>query len=94
MGRDFNTRTGKLEGWWEGWNEREEEEERRSKDRKVNKEDRYLIDRLGDAGLYIFNGYGKKDREGMWTYLGRRGESVLDYRGGGDVGNGENGGRG
>jgi len=28
---------------------------------------------------FIFNGCGKGDEEGSWTYAGGRGESVIDY---------------
>lgn len=37
------------------------------------------MDGLEEAGWYIFNGCGKGDEEGEWTYAGGRGESVLDY---------------
>jgi len=63
----------------EGGTEREEEEGRRSKDKKVNREGRYLIEALEEAGWWIFNGGRKGDEEGEWTYAGGRGESVLDY---------------
>lgn len=66
IGGDFNTRTGKLGGRWEVRGEKEErKEERKSKDKKINKEGRYLIDRLAEAGCFIYNGCEKRDEEGM-----------------------------
>lgn len=79
LGGDFNARTGEMGGWWEGRDERGKEEERKSKDKKINKEGRFLVERLEEVGWYIFNGCGKGDMEEMWTYAGARGESVLDY---------------
>jgi len=52
---------------------------RRSRDRNVNREGRYLVEALEEAGKFIFNGGGKADEEGEWTYAGRKGESVIDY---------------
>jgi len=75
VGGDFNARTGEQEGRWEGELEEEEVEGRRSKDRKVNREGRYLLEVLEEAGWFIFNEGGK----GKWTYSGARGKSVLDY---------------
>jgi len=79
IGGDFNARTGELGGWWEGKDERGEEEGRRSRDKKVNKEGKYLVERLGEVGWFVFNGCGKGDELGSWTYAGGRGESVIDY---------------
>jgi len=62
-----------------GGTEREEERGRRSKDKKINREGRYLLEALEEAGWWIFNGGGKGDEDGEWTYAGGRGESVLDY---------------
>jgi len=79
LGGDFNARTRELGGWWEGRDERGEEEGRKLRDKKINKEGRVLLEKLEEVGWYIFNGCGKGDEEGMWTYAGARGESVLDY---------------
>ena len=46
---------------------------RRSKDKKVNKEGRFLLEALEEAGWWIFNGGGKGDEEGEWRYAGGRG---------------------
>lgn len=72
---DFNTRTGE-----EGGGIREEDWEemgggRRSKDRKINREGRLLLERIEKVGWEIFNGGTKGDEEGEWTYTGARGES-------------------
>lgn len=45
---DFNTRTGKEGGRRGG--EEEEEEGRRSKDKKINKEGRMLVEWIGERG--------------------------------------------
>jgi len=37
------------------------------------------VERLGEVGWFIFNGCGKGDELGTWTYAGGRGESVIDY---------------
>ncbi|XP_011698277.1 PREDICTED: uncharacterized protein LOC105456152 [Wasmannia auropunctata] len=79
MGGDFNARTGELGGWWEGGDVRREEDERKSRDKRVNREGRILIEKLEEVGWFIFNGCGKGDEEGMWTYSGGWGESVIDY---------------
>lgn len=73
-------RTETMRGWWEGGGgEGREGGERRSMDDKVNKEGRWLVGKLEEVGWYIFNGCGKGDGEGAWTYAGERGDSVLDY---------------
>jgi len=41
----------------------EEERRRRSRDKKVNREGRYLLGALEEAGWFIFNGGGKGDKE-------------------------------
>lgn len=70
VGGDFNARTGELGGWVEWSDEREEERGRKSRDKKVNREGRDLVDGLEEAGWYIFNGCRKGDEEGEWTYAG------------------------
>jgi len=57
----------------------EEEGSRKSKDKKVNKEGKLLLERIGELGWVIWNGDIKGDEEGDWTYTGGRGESVIDY---------------
>lgn len=72
--RDFNVRTGR-----EGWSYMEEERRRNSRDVIVNGEGRKLCKFLGEMGWGILNGEMKGDEEGEWTYVGGRGESVIDY---------------
>lgn len=79
VGGDFNARTGR-EGKRTRREEVEEEEKwnRNSKDRKVNKEGRYLCTFLEELGWEIMNGGMKEDEEGEFTYTGK-GETVIDY---------------
>jgi len=49
IGGDFNARIGEM-GEWEGKDERGEKEGRKSRNKKVNKEGRYLTERLGKIG--------------------------------------------
>lgn len=68
---------GKLRGWKEVRDEKMEEEGgRKSRDKKVNKERRYLVDRLEEVGWFIFNGCVCVC---VWSYMDGRGESLLDY---------------
>jgi len=63
-----------LGGWWEGRDERGEEKgRRRSKDKKINAEGKFLVKGMEEVGWFIFNGCGKGDEEGEWTYSGGRG---------------------
>lgn len=65
LGGDFNARTGEEEGGVsieEGWDYGAGR--KRSKDKKVNKEGRMLIERLKELGWEIFNGSIKGDEEG------------------------------
>ncbi|XP_036143283.1 uncharacterized protein LOC118645710 [Monomorium pharaonis] len=81
MGGDFNARTG-CEGGWRDEIEREEEEEqgrRQSKDKKMDKGGRNLLELLGECGWEIFNGCVLGNEEGEFTYVGGRGCSVIDY---------------
>jgi len=74
VGGDFNSRTGKLGGRWESGMERGEEGGRRSRDKKVNREGRYLVEALEEAGWFIFK-EGKGEEKEMRRGNGRtRGE--------------------
>ncbi|EZA51889.1 hypothetical protein X777_09582 [Ooceraea biroi] len=59
--------------------EEEEREERRSKDKTVNGDGRRLLEELREMGLEILNGGIKGDEEGEYTYIGQRGQTVIDY---------------
>lgn len=81
IGGDFNARTGEEGG---GVGEREMDDEdrkkvRRSKDGRVNREGRVLVEFIGERGWSIFNGVVKGDEEGEYTYTGGRGNTVIDY---------------
>jgi len=52
---------------------------RRSRDSKINKEGRMLVEGIRERGWFILNGEAEGDEEGNWTYTGGRGESVIDY---------------
>ncbi|XP_024887566.1 trichohyalin-like [Temnothorax curvispinosus] len=78
IGGDFNARTGE-EGGWEEEIERREERGRKSKDKKINKEGRKLLEFIEERGCMILNGGTKGDEEGEYTYTGGRGEIVIDY---------------
>ncbi|XP_024883827.1 uncharacterized protein LOC112462336 [Temnothorax curvispinosus] len=79
IGGDFNARTGQKGG-------RIEEEEggglgegRRSKDKKVDREGRLLVNSLEERGWEIFNGNVRGDEEGEFTFTGGKGDTVIDY---------------
>lgn len=62
-----------------GVGEEEKEKVRRSKDGKVNKEGRILVEFIKERGWSIFNGVVKGDEEEEYTYTGGRGNTVIDY---------------
>lgn len=81
VGGDFNARTGRERGGitvkeGEGW---EEEEVRRSKDEKMNREGRVLVEFLEERGWMIYNGAIRGDEEGEFTFTGGKGDTVIDY---------------
>jgi len=76
IGGDFNVR---IEGRRICWEESMEDEIRSSRDRKINREGRILIDFIKERGWFIANGGIERDMEENWTYTGARGESVIDY---------------
>lgn len=78
LGGDFNARVGEEGGPFKEMmtEEIEGREERRSKDKKINRERRLLIEGLRDRSWFIINGC--LGREGEWTCIGERGASVID----------------
>lgn len=76
IGGDFNARTGE-KGAMVGCGG--EEWERRSKDKKINKEGRILLEEIEEEGWGIMNGAKEGDKEGEFTYVGARGTTVIDY---------------
>jgi len=79
IGGDFNARTGEEGGWKEESNQEENVKSRKSKDKKLNKEGRELVNFIQGRGWMIFNGNIKGDEEGEFTYTGGKGETVIDY---------------
>lgn len=75
LGGDWNARTGEEGGLIvEGIGN---EDVRISKDKLINKEGKILINELEERGWCIIN--GSKEEEGEYTYVGKRGSSVIDY---------------
>ncbi|XP_033351410.1 uncharacterized protein LOC117234378 [Bombus vosnesenskii] len=75
IGGDWNARTGE-----EGGPINEDlgkEKNRGSKDKKMNMKGRTLLKYLEEGDWMIINGRDKKREE--WTYIGERGNSVVDY---------------
>lgn len=76
IGGDFNARTGT-----EGGPIRDEKDEinrRRSRDKVINKEGREMLARIEEKGWAIMNG-SKGEESELWTYVGGKGASVIDY---------------
>ncbi|XP_071580229.1 uncharacterized protein [Temnothorax nylanderi] len=75
MGGDFNIRIGELGGW-----EIEEMElERSSKDKVISNGGRNFVEWVQEKGWYILNGTTVGDWDGEYTYVGARGNTVIDY---------------
>ncbi|KAJ3656200.1 hypothetical protein Zmor_015296 [Zophobas morio] len=69
---DFNARLGDKEA---RIIDKEKGEKRGSKDKANNKEGKILWKIIEEMGWEILNG----NKEGKWTYIGARGESIIDY---------------
>lgn len=67
IGRDFNAKTGKKGGGVRGDGE---EEERKSKDKKINKEGKIMIEKLEEVDWEIMNGGVNGDKEEGWRKHG------------------------
>lgn len=77
IGGDFNARIGNLGG---GIEEGVEEGIiRKSKNGKINEEERKILGGLEKRGWGILNGTVEGDEEGEYTYTEGRRESVIDY---------------
>jgi len=75
----FQCETREEGGWIAEEDQKGEEKSRASKDKRVNKKGKILIEFMGKRGCVIFNGNIKGDDKGEYTYTGGRGESVIDY---------------
>lgn len=76
VGGDFNARTGRERGRvekeeGEGWGGRQ------SKDRKMNREERKLVDFVREGS--VFNGNIKGDESEKFTFTWGKGNTVIDY---------------
>jgi len=56
-----------------------EDEIRSSRDRKINREERMLVDFIKERGWFIANRGIEGNMERNWTYTGTRRELVIDY---------------
>jgi len=79
IGGDFNARTGEEGEWEEEEGKDKEELGRRSKDKKINKEGRKLLEVIEERGWMILNGNVKGDEEGEFTFTGGKSETIIDY---------------
>lgn len=56
-----------------------EENKSRLKDKKIDKEEKMLVEFLEKRGWGILNGRSKGDEKGEYAFVGGRGSSVIDY---------------
>jgi len=82
LGGNFNARTGEEGGGkgkreWEGVVKRGRL--RRSKNKKVNKEGRFLLEFIEFKGWGIFNRTIRGDEEGEFTFMGGKKSTLIDY---------------
>lgn len=77
IGGDFNAKIGE-EGMLCCEDERREEP-RRSKDKVKNAEGSKLLEMIEENGWEILNGNTEGDEEGELTFIGGKGNSVIDY---------------
>lgn len=75
IGGDFNLRIGELGGIdIEG-----SMLKRKSKDKTIGNGGRKFVEWIQEKGWYILNGRTKGDWEGEYTYVGARGNTIIDY---------------
>lgn len=85
IGGDFNARIGEEGGGWgmEGGGDRRGEEEegrrRKSKDGKMKKDGKVLVQFLKERGWGILNGCKDGDEEGEYTFTRGKENTVIDY---------------
>lgn len=81
IGGDFNIKTGKEGGMVKEDKEKEKREkrEKQSKNDVVNRKGRKLINCLEKIGWEIFNSCTKGDKQGEYTFIEGRGNTVIDY---------------
>lgn len=81
IGGDFNARVGSEGGGIEKSIVRGEIEkrERKTKNGKVNKDGRRLVEFVEGRGWGLLNGCIKGDEEGQFTFSERKGNTVIDF---------------
>jgi hypothetical protein len=77
LGGDFNGRIGEREA--RNWEEEKGDGKRKTKDKVENAEGKRLIEWIEENGWEVLNGNKRGDEEGEVTYVGSRGETVIDY---------------
>jgi hypothetical protein len=77
LGGDFNGRIG--ERGARNWEEEKGDGRRKTKDKVENAEGKRLIEWIEENGWEVLNGNKRGDEEGEVTYVGSRGETVIDY---------------
>ena len=78
VGGDFNIRIG-MEGARLNVEDLTVTRRRVSKDKTISNGGRRMINFIGNKGWVILNGNAKGDEEGEFTFIGARGNSVIDY---------------
>jgi hypothetical protein len=77
LGGNFNGRVG--ERGTRNWEEKRENGKRKSKDKMENAKRKRLMERIEENGWEVLNANKQGDEEGEWTYIGSRGETLIDY---------------
>jgi hypothetical protein len=77
LGGDFNGRIG--ERGARNWEEEKGDGRRKTKDKVENAEGKRLIEWIEENGWEVLNGNKRGDEDGEVTYVGSRGETVIDY---------------
>lgn len=54
-------------------------ETKKSRDEVINKQGKEMMKWLDETGLGVLNGCNREDREGVYTYIDTRGETVIDF---------------
>ena len=75
---DFNMRIEE-EGKCMEYDDPGEIKTRKGKDKTVGKEGKSLVGKIENKGWTILNGTTTGDEEGEFTFIGSRGDSVIDY---------------
>lgn len=52
---------------------------KRSKDKKIDKERRMLVELIEEKGCKVINGSMEGDEEGEYTFIGGKGNTVIDF---------------